>query len=334
MYFCLWGLINQAIIQEPRIPTVFICLSNFCCSIFQDRPICSTLLVIASARGRLAGPKVKHFGTRKGFPKPFSWSVSFSRWGCLMSMSKRLCLRGQMTPSESEDELVAEQELAPLSLWWHFPLPGTVCVPKLLCFNQWWYDDNDRGCSESVNCQHLLSACCMPGTALKCFIWTPSNLKQPPACMWMSRGQNREQCLILGSCSNVCWKDEWPQEVGTVITSLFDEWGNRGTQRWVTFQRFHLWLEASFKHSGTQARALQPLHYTSSTLCTKSEAHIVPFDLFALSPFYRSGSQSPPEPTFDFRSVRHPNPMFSSQHHLTLLLISMLKSLCAPFNWR
>ena len=186
----------------------------------------------------------------------------------------------------------------------------------------------------SNNSQHLLSACRMPGTALKCFIWTPSNLRQPPACMWMSWGQNWERCLILGSCSNVCWKDEWPPEVGTVITSLFDKWGNRGTQRWVTFQRFLLWLEASFKHSGTQALALQLLHYTSSTLCTKSKAHIVPFNLFALSPFYRSGSQSPSEPTFDLTSVRHPNPMFSSQHHLTLLLISMLKSLCALFNWR
>lgn len=48
----------------------------------------------------------------------------------------RLCLRGQMTPSESEGEVVAEQDLAPLSPWWHVPLPGTVCVPELLCFSQ------------------------------------------------------------------------------------------------------------------------------------------------------------------------------------------------------
>ena len=46
-----------------------------------------------------------------------------------------------MTPSGSEDELVAEQDLAPLSPWWHVPLPGTVCVPKLQCLAHIINDD-------------------------------------------------------------------------------------------------------------------------------------------------------------------------------------------------
>ena len=101
---------------------------------------------------------------------------------------------------------------------------------------------------------------------------------------------------------------------------------------------FHSWLmaEASFKHSLIQVLASQPLLYTSSTLCTMYVAHIVPFNPFALSPFYRFGSQghSAPEPGFESRSVGHPNRMFLPQHHLRLILIIMLKSQCVLFNLR
>ena len=173
----MWSSINQTTIQDSHVPTVFICLSSFCCPIFQDWPICSILLNwYLLQEVSFQDPKSYTLEWERTLKNPFSSSVSFYGWGSYV-------LEIRWPPQSQRVRWWQSRNRNPVSDFLSgVPSLFTALSVRLnrcasIC------DDNDRDGNQSANnCQHLLSACRMPGTLLKCFLRTHSDLRLPLEC--------------------------------------------------------------------------------------------------------------------------------------------------------